>query len=571
MANITWADRTDATTATGATTEWSASVANAIKNWLNKPTSEGTTFDDSGTITVDHTEEFETVRVVTGSTHTLTFATTGNVKSNYYKVMYQFDVSCTLTLTNLKLNESSIGTVNPIPAGTYPLFIYPATDGTLALVIQNNTGTTPGTLSTPTLVLSVGNTQLGYSITGIDSNATAGVLEYSTDNVNWTTWGSYSFGTETGNITGLTNGVLYYVRYRNSASGYNPSEYATDTETPASGVVQLIAPTMNAPTVNGLFSITVTCNDPNTSPQETNMLFRRASNSGMTTGLVTSQQAAGTTSHEWTGLTEDTTYYFDVIAQGDGVSTVNSNPSNVVNETTNAYVFANTHELVVDAASGEGVTVVNNDCYPSDGGGNDDDVSFEMWYETPATIGNSKTLLVGRDDNDDTVLFTVGRGSVDQIANQFLTDGSNILRKNSNAALTASTLHHIIVTKTNENYAGIKIYVDGVETTYNTDPSTGTYTGFPAIVGNLEIDIGNSQGGASGEGNYQLYRQYAAELNQSQVTYLYNSGTPIGIDSASAPALQSACVQENLFNNTPNADNIGVDGTNQGGVTYQTI
>jgi hypothetical protein len=237
-----------------------------------------------------------------------------------------------------------------------------------------------------------------------------------------------------------------------------------------------------------------------------------------------------------------------------------------------AYTFANTHELVVDAASGEGVTVVNNNCYPSDGAGTDQDVSFEFWYETPGTIGDSKTFLVTRDDNDDTVLLTIGRGSDDSINCQFLTDVSNILKKQTaSSVLSASTLHHIVLTKTGETFAGIKIYVDGVEPLYGNDLSTGTYTGMPAIVGNCEIDVGNSQGGSSGTGNYQIFRQFDIELDSTQVTFSYNSGVPRGIEPLQAPALHAACQQENLLNNNPNADNIGVNGTNQGGVTYQAV
>lgn len=192
----------------------------------------GTTFDDSGAITVDSTVEYSTIRTVTGSTHTLTAATSGNVSGNYKKVRYTFDVDCTLTLTDFDETGSTLGTVNPIPAGTYDFWFFTTPFG-LALLIQNNTGTTPGTLSTPTLVISSGDGQLGYVITNIDLNATAGVLEYSTDNSNWNTFGGYSFGTETGNITGLTNSIFYYVRYRNSATGYLPSAYATATGTPS--------------------------------------------------------------------------------------------------------------------------------------------------------------------------------------------------------------------------------------------------------------------------------------------------------------------------------------------------
>lgn len=289
----------------------------------------GTTFDDTSII-VDSTVEYSTVEVITGSTHTITIAAFGHVSGNYKLARYQFDVDCDLTIENYDTAGSTLGTVNPIPAGTYNFWFYATAFG-VGLVIQNNTGTTPGTLSTPVIVLSVGNTTAGYVLSAIDTNATAGVLELSTDNISWSSDEDYSFGTTSGTIDGLTNGVIYYVRFRVSATGYLPSAYATGTVTPSLAITQLTAPTANTPTVNSATAITVTCDDPNTSPQETTVLFRRATNSGMTTGLTTIQQAAGTTSYQWTGLTEGVTYYFDIIAQGNGSSTSDSAPSNVVN------------------------------------------------------------------------------------------------------------------------------------------------------------------------------------------------------------------------------------------------
>lgn len=239
--NITWADREDATTPTGAATEADKTIYNTMKSHLNEPVQKLTAFTDADII-IDGTKRYSTTKVITGSTHTITAnAILSNHKeNNYILARYQFDVDCDLELINFDATGSTLGTINPIPAGTYNLWFYSTSFG-VALVIQNNTGTTPGTLATPTIVLSAGNGQLGYVITGIDPNATAGILEYSIDNVNWTTVVSYSFGTETGTITGLTNGVLYYSQYRNSATGYNPSEYATDTETPASVTIDYAA------------------------------------------------------------------------------------------------------------------------------------------------------------------------------------------------------------------------------------------------------------------------------------------------------------------------------------------
>jgi len=241
------------------------------------------------------------------------------------------------------------------------------------------------------------------------------------------------------------------------------------------------------------------------------------------------------------------------------------------------YTFVNTHALLVDAI-GEGVLITNNNCYPSDGAGSDESFSLEFWYETPGagSMGVGRNLVVGRDDDDDDALFYLQRDASDRLslAIQVENAGTNKLKKTTTDTLSASTLYHILVVYDgSETYAGIKIYIDGSEAAGYVDQSTGSYTGFPALVGSLELDIGNSKHVSNYcAGEYQIFRYYAYEVNQAgklgQLPYLYNLGTPIGIDAVGAPTLYGVCRQENLFNNTPDADNIGIDGTDQGTVTY---
>lgn len=96
-------------------------------------------------------------------------------------------------------------------------------------------------LSTPTVALAVGDTELDYTISGEDANATGGVFEYSVNGgSSWSAVSGYAFSTKTGTITGLTNGVEVTVRLRNTAGGYFDSEYGTDAETPAGAVSSLL-------------------------------------------------------------------------------------------------------------------------------------------------------------------------------------------------------------------------------------------------------------------------------------------------------------------------------------------
>src|SRR3990167_2759707 len=233
----------------------------------------------------------------------------------------------------------------------------------------------------------------------------------------------------------------------------------------------------------------------------------------------------------------------------------------VTNDVGAEYTFANTHQLLVDANT-EGVTVLNNNCYPSDGAGNDSDISMSIWYKTPASISAAKTLVTLWDGA--TGLVQLQRDAANKLVVKFYTDGSNIRIKRTSTTLSANTLYLISFTKTGETFAGIKIYLNGSEASYDADQSTGTYTGLPALAGSLEVDIGNSNGAASGLGQFQIYWQFNAILSLAQVQVLYNAGTPTGL----TVGMQAQCVQENLLNNNANADNIGVNGTTEGGATY---
>jgi hypothetical protein len=93
-------------------------------------------------------------------------------------------------------------------------------------------------LATPTVALTVGDTELDYTISGEDAEATGGVFEYSVNaGSTWAPVPSYYFLTKSGTITGLTNGVAVSVRLRNTAGGYYDSEYGTDSETPTGDVL----------------------------------------------------------------------------------------------------------------------------------------------------------------------------------------------------------------------------------------------------------------------------------------------------------------------------------------------
>lgn len=122
------------------------------------------------------------------------------------------------------------------------LFFLNLTDTVVANWVPSAAGASTPQLTTPTIALVAGNAELDYTISSQDANAVNGVMQISTDQATWynVTSGEYDglVATTTGTITeinssALTNGTLYYVRFKNTASGYTDSAYASDSETPA--------------------------------------------------------------------------------------------------------------------------------------------------------------------------------------------------------------------------------------------------------------------------------------------------------------------------------------------------
>jgi hypothetical protein len=229
-----------------------------------------------------------------------------------------------------------------------------------------------------------------------------------------------------------------------------------------------------------------------------------------------------------------------------------------------AYVFANTHKLVISGV-GDGVSVINDNMFPSG------DYSIEIWGTTPSDINGSFSAHRMIDNNDDFILSDIGFGGgvlTGMPYVTFRTDGSNRMAKRaSNAIVSASTLTQIVITKTGETYAGVKIYGQGVEASGYTDETVGTYAGIRPLVGNVKAEIPRLNAVTPIFDGVQIFRIYNAELSSAEVTTLFGLGSPVALTAS----LQSKCVQENLLNNNPNADNIGNNGTTEGSATYSTI
>jgi len=229
----------------------------------------------------------------------------------------------------------------------------------------------------------------------------------------------------------------------------------------------------------------------------------------------------------------------------------------VTNNVDSSYTFANTHELVVDA-SGEGVLVTDSNLWPTG------DYSVEFWIEPLIDASNHNYLILTDSGGTFSTIISYATSQTKIRARTF-TDLSNYINLYGNTTPTNGALLHIVLTYNNSTQT-MTLYRNGSDDS-NTQNEIGTFTGVPAASGTITFDIGGSGGAAPGDCNYQVVRMFNEELTSGEVTTLYNSGTPVGLNIS----LQGKCIGEWLLNNNANADNVGTNGVNQGTVTYQTI
>ena len=131
--------------------------------------------------------------------------------------------------------------------------MYDATNDAVFANWVPSASTAAPSLSTPTLTLSAEDGAIGYIISDIDANADNGVMEISDDGGStWQTVSPIEYDgdplTTSGAITLLTNGTLYQVRLKYTASGYVDSAYATDSATPVVPLVNTKSGSFNGTT-----------------------------------------------------------------------------------------------------------------------------------------------------------------------------------------------------------------------------------------------------------------------------------------------------------------------------------
>lgn len=201
-----------------------------------------------------------------------------------------------------------------------------------------------------------------------------------------------------------------------------------------------------------------------------------------------------------------------------------------------------TGQAIVSSASTDSHTIEYGlSQYSFNSGGSDLPFSVELWVYLTAVGVESQFLIskraAGTDREWDISLSSPG-GFVEF---SLYTSGgvTNFLRARSTTALSTSQWYHLICTYDgSKTLAGIKIYLNG-SLLSQTSQGSGTYTGMTTY-STSNLTLGNvakaSNSSVSLKGYCNQISIWSRQLSQSDVTKMYNSGTPKRYRSLSSPS-----------------------------------
>jgi hypothetical protein len=259
-----------------------------------------------------------------------------------------FNVTSTATGTGTANQKTSTGTVRAyidttaLPGVTYTYTVATTGGTTAAPVYSAAISTTPISIvatitapSTPTAVITSA-TRITVSWTDLSTNETGFLVERSTDG--GVTFATLATVARTGTATTGVNGAVSYVdnlvapvvygqyQYRVSAVNVTGTGATAVTNAASTAVTSNVldftlpaAPTAITATAGAVGSGSVTLGWTDNATNETGFTVQRATNTGFTTGLVTTavpgaNAATGAVTYALNGMTKGTKYYFRVAA-----------------------------------------------------------------------------------------------------------------------------------------------------------------------------------------------------------------------------------------------------------------
>jgi hypothetical protein len=195
-----------------------------------------------------------------------------------------------------------------------------------------------------------------------------------------------------------------------------------------------------------------------------------------------------------------------------------------------APAFTNTYSVNLDGTNDYIDCGGASDFSFTDGAGNDDPFSISAWVKLDSasiqrivdksgTTQASRSYLFGTDGDSKFSMF-MGPGT------------GNYLYVRENTALSTGVWHHLVATYDGSNTgSGITLYKNGSASS-TSNLSSGSYAGMPSTSETLKIGRLNLNGSVM-NGLVDEVAIFDYELTSSQVSSIYNSGSPADISSLS--------------------------------------
>lgn len=164
----------------------------------------------------------------------------------------------------------------------------------------------------------------------------------------------------------------------------------------------------------------------------------------------------------------------------------------------------------------------------TDGSGNDSAFSISAWVKFD---NRTRARVISKDVSTSSREFLFGTDGTNK-ANILLGTGSVNLNIVNNTTLNTTDWFHLVATYDgSETSSGLLMYVNANASSLR-DDSVGTYTGMSSTSGNLEIGR-FANGHSFFNGLVDEVAVFDYELTSSQVSAIYNSGSPADISSLS--------------------------------------
>lgn len=244
----------------------------------------------------------------------------------------------------------------------------------------------------------------------------------------------------------------------------------------------------------------------------TNYVIYWDTSSGVDSGDNQIDTASTSTTYEHTGLTNGVTYYYRVVATGAWGNTALGGE-----DSGTPISYTNNYSVLFDGVD-EYVTFGNNHNYE-----NNDAWSFSCWLKPTNPLAGSNKCIWAKATNDVSVngwgFYTQTTG---KLLIQVRASGQNHNWTSNSSPFAAGTWVHLVVTYAGgQNISGLNAYFDSVK---DTNAQSGVVTNTllhtdPSQLARRNTNFPNNT-------NIDEVTFWGVELSQSEVTELYNLGSP---------------------------------------------